>query len=63
MAKKITIKQVKSTIGRLENQKRTMKALGIRHIGQSVVHDDTPAMRGMIGAVKHLVVIDESDGE
>jgi large subunit ribosomal protein L30 len=63
MAKKLKIKQVRSTIGRLEGQKRTMKALGIHKLGQTVVHDNTPAIRGMVEKVKHLVVVDESDGE
>jgi large subunit ribosomal protein L30 len=63
MAKKLKIKQVRSTIGRLENQKRTMKALGIHKIGQTVVHDNNQAIRGMIEKVQHLVVVDESDGE
>ena len=63
MAKKLKIKQVRSTIGRLENQKRTMKALGIHRIGETVVHADSPAIRGMVEKVRHLVVVDESDGE
>lgn len=63
MAKKLKIKQVRSTIGRLENQKRTMKALGIHRIGETVVHDDNAAIRGMVEKVRHLVVVDESDGE
>ena len=63
MAKKLKIKQVRSTIGRLENQKRTMKALGIHRIGETVVHENSPAIRGMVEIVKHLVVVDESDGE
>lgn len=63
MAKKLRITQVKSSIGRLENQKRTIKALGIRKRGQSVVKDDTSVIRGMINTVNHLITVEEIDGE
>jgi large subunit ribosomal protein L30 len=63
MANKIKITQVRSTIGRLQNQKDTIKALGIRKRGRSVVHDDTPSIRGMINTVRHLVTIEKVDGE
>ncbi|MGD9201888.1 MAG: 50S ribosomal protein L30 [Chitinispirillia bacterium] len=63
MARKIRIKQVKSAIGRLENQKRTLKALGIRRMGHTVEHNDTPVIRGMINRVEHLVCIEEFAGE
>ncbi len=63
MSKKLKIKQVKSSIGRLTNQKRTIKALGIRKLGQVVEHNDTPVIRGMINTVKHLVTVEESNGE
>jgi len=59
MAKKLKVKQVRSAIGRLKNQKRTIKALGIRKMGQTVEHNDTPAIRGMINTVKHLVQVEE----
>jgi len=59
MSKKLKITQVRSAIGRLKNQKATIKALGFRKLNQSVVHDDTPVIRGMIGAVSHLVVVEE----
>ncbi len=59
MAKKLKVKQVRSAIGRLENQKRTIKALGIRKMGQTVEHNDTPAIRGMIRTVEHLVQVEE----
>ncbi len=58
MAKKVKVKQVKSIIGRLENQKRTVKALGLKKIGQTVEHNDTPVIRGMINTVKHLVQVE-----
>ena len=63
MAKKLKIKQTRSTIGRLENQKRTMVALGIKKVGGVTIHDDSPAIRGMIDTVRHLVTVVEIDGE
>jgi large subunit ribosomal protein L30 len=63
MAKKIKITQIRSAIGKLENQKRTIRALGIKKMHYSVIHDDTPVIRGMINEVKHLVKIQEVDGE
>lgn len=56
MAKlKITLK--KSTIGRPEDQRRTVRALGLRKLYQTVEHDDTPQIRGMINKVIHLVEV------
>ncbi|MCB9420783.1 MAG: 50S ribosomal protein L30 [Ardenticatenaceae bacterium] len=58
MAKlKITYK--KSAIGYNENQKRTIKALGLRKLNQTVEHDDTAVIRGMISKVNHLLVVEE----
>ncbi|MCI9031450.1 MAG: 50S ribosomal protein L30 [Clostridia bacterium] len=57
--KKLEITLKKSTIGRLEKQKRTVEALGLKKIGSVVVKDDNPAMRGMIFVVKHLVDVKE----
>ncbi len=54
---KITL--VKSTIGSLKDQKATVQALGLRKIRSEVVHEDTPAIRGMIFKVKHLVNVEE----
>lgn len=54
---KITL--VKSTIGSLEDQKATVKALGLKKTQSSVVHEDNPAVRGMIFKVKHLVKVEE----
>ena len=59
MSKKVKIKQIKSTIKRLESQKRTLKALGLRKIGMEVEHELTPSINGMINKVKHLVSINE----
>lgn len=49
----------KSAIGYKIDQKRTIQALGLRRLGQTVVHEDTPAVRGMILKVRHLVTVEE----
>lgn len=58
MSKKLKITQVRSTIKRLENQKRTIRALGIRRLNHSVIHEDTPVIRGMVNKVAHLVEVE-----
>ena len=57
---KVKVKQVKSSIKRLQNQKRTLAALGLRGIGKEVIHDDTPNILGMIKKVEHLVSVKEA---
>lgn len=57
--KKFSITQTKSSIGRHVSQKRTIFALGLRHIRDSVIVDDSPQVRGMIEKVKHLVKVEE----
>lgn len=57
---KVKVKQVKSSIKRLQNQKRTLEALGLRGIGKEVIHDDTPNILGMIKKVEHLVSVTEA---
>lgn len=59
MAKKLKITQVRSTIKRKQPQKRTIRALGIRRMQQTVVHDDTPQIRGMVNRVGHLITVEE----
>lgn len=53
----IKVKQVRSRIGRPEDQKRTLDALGLKKLNRVIEHNDTPAIRGMINKVKHLVAI------
>ena len=57
---KIRVKQVKSQIGRLKSQKRTLEALGLRRMNQTVEHDATPTIIGMVNTVKHLVSVEET---
>jgi large subunit ribosomal protein L30 len=59
LGEKLKITQIRSTIGRIEKQKKTIKALGIRRLYQSVIHKDTPQIRGMIERVKHLIEVEE----
>ncbi len=57
--KKLEIKQVRSGIGRPTKHRRTLRALGIRRHQQSVVQEDSPAIRGMIAQVEQLVSVNE----
>ncbi len=56
---KIKITQVKSTIDRSKRQKDTIKALGLRKMNQSVEHEATPQILGMVAKVNHLVQVEE----
>ena len=56
---KVKVTQVKSVIDRTKRQKDTMIALGIRKMNQSVEHEVTPQILGMINKVSHLVVVEE----
>ncbi|WP_209401984.1 50S ribosomal protein L30 [Pseudozobellia sp. WGM2] len=60
MAKKIQVKQLKSSIKKPKNQKRTLEALGLKRIGQVVKHEATANILGMIDKVKHLVSTQEA---
>lgn len=62
MAGKLRITWKKSAIGYKSNQKRTIEALGLKRLGQSVEQDDSRALRGMIGKVRHLIEVTELDG-
>ena len=54
---KISVKQVKSVIGRTKTQKRTLEALGLKKLHQVVEHEATPSILGMVAAVSHLVEV------
>ena len=54
---KISVKQVKSAIGRTKTQKRTLEALGLKKLHQVVEHEATPSILGMIAAVGHLLEV------
>lgn len=57
----LKVTQIRSGIGRPETHRRTLKALGLRH-QHSVIHQDSPAIRGMIFQVRHLVKVEELEG-
>jgi len=57
--KKIKITQIRSVIDRPENQKRSLQALGLSKIHQSVEHNPTPQILGIVEKVKHLVTVEE----
>jgi len=57
--KTLRITLVRSPIGYNRRQKATVRALGLRHLHQTVEHQDGPAVRGMINAVVHLVKVQE----
>ncbi|MBI1882108.1 MAG: 50S ribosomal protein L30 [Chloroflexi bacterium] len=64
MAKKepkaLKVTWIKSAIGYSVRQKNTVRALGLRRLGQTVQHDDTAVIRGMINRVSHLVRVEEA---
>lgn len=59
MEKKMTIRWKKSAIGRTENQKKIIKALGFRRLNQTLTLLDRPEIRGMVNRVSHLVEVIE----
>ena len=56
---KVKVTLVRSTIGCLDKQKKTVQALGLKKIGSSVVREDNEVVRGMIFVVKHLVKVEK----
>lgn len=60
--KSVKVTLVKSPIGYRRDQADTVKALGLRKMNSSVVVQDTPAIRGMINKVIHLVLVEEVSG-
>ena len=59
MARRIRVRQVKGASGHKADQAATARALGIRRLHQSVEHNDTPQIRGMIFKIRHLVEVEE----
>jgi large subunit ribosomal protein L30 len=56
---KLEIKLVKSTIGRLEKHQRTVQALGLKKIGQTIVKEATPSIIGMVKAIDFMLEVKE----
>ena len=61
MALKLKVTQVRSGIGRSNKQKLTLKGLGLTRMHRSVLLNDTPAIRGMIRKVSHLVRVEPAE--
>ncbi len=59
MANRLRITYVRSVIRGIEKHRRNVRALGFRKLYQTVEHDDTPMIRGMIRAVAHLVKVEK----
>jgi large subunit ribosomal protein L30 len=61
MAKKLKVTQIKSLISEKPNQRETIRSLGLKRIGDSVIREDTSANRGYVRTVAHLVKVEEID--
>jgi large subunit ribosomal protein L30 len=56
---KLKITYTRSVIGRPPVQRATVKALGLRRLHYTVVHEDTPQVRGMVNSIRHLLQVEE----
>jgi large subunit ribosomal protein L30 len=61
-AKKLKVTLLRSLIGLSPKQRATVRALGLRRIRQTIIHDDSPTIRGMISLVVHCVQVRETNG-
>ena len=59
MAQKVKITLLKSTIGQKPDKRATVRSLGLKKINSTVEHEESPAIRGMIASVSHLVKVEE----
>ncbi len=58
---RLKVQQVRSGIGRKKNQRETLRSLGLKRIGDVVVQDDRPEIRGMLSTIPHLIAVEEVD--
>ncbi len=58
---RLKVTQVRSGIGGTQNQRETLRSLGLKRIGDVAVHADRPEIRGMVAAIPHLVTVEEVD--
>jgi large subunit ribosomal protein L30 len=58
---RLKVRQQRSSIGRKQNQRDTLRSLGLKRIGDVVVKEDRPEIRGMVHTVRHLVTVEEVD--
>ena len=61
MMTQLKIRQVRSGVGGRQNQRNTLRTLGLKRVGDESVRDDRPEVRGMIKTVTHLVAVEEVD--
>ena len=58
---RIRVSQVKSGIGGKQNQRDTLRTLGLKRVGDVAVKEDRPEIRGMLNTVSHLITVEEVD--
>ncbi len=63
MSKTITLRQIGSPIRRPQNQRATLKGLGLNKMHRTITLNDTPEIRGMVNKVKHLVEVIEANND
>ena len=63
MSSKLKVTLKKGLAGRPQDQRGTVRALGLKRIGHTVIKDDRPEIRGMLFKVRHLVKVEEVDGK
>jgi large subunit ribosomal protein L30 len=61
MAEQLKVTQIRSKIGGTRDQRNSLRSLGLHHIGDVVLKQDRPEIRGMINTVRHLVTVEEVD--
>lgn len=59
VSRRLKVTQVRSTIGGTHSQRETVRSLGLKRVGDTVVQEDRPEIRGMVGTVAHLVTVEE----
>lgn len=58
---RLKVTQIRSGIGGKQNQRETLRTLGLKRIGDTAVKEDRPEIRGMVNTVSHLVTVEEVD--
>ena len=61
MGKRLKVTQTRSVIGAKDNQRQTLRSLGLKRIHDTVVKEDRPEIRGMVATVTHMVTVEEVD--
>ena len=61
MATQLKVTQIKSKVSEKQNQRDTLRSLGLKRIGDTAVKEDRPEIRGMVATVAHLVTVEEVD--